>query len=162
MLMFISFTVVIVFSSLLCLSSLATVMSRNPIYAVLFLVTCYFNATSLLLAVGIEFVPVMFIVIYVGAIAILFLFVLLMINIKLAEIKPISMSFVPVVIALVLLFFVCALTFDSSSFVYWFSKQNYNYLMELVSSSNDIAPLASLHSKQTNITSVGSLLFSQY
>jgi len=89
-----------VFSLLFVFSGLSVISSTNPVYGVLSLIVCFFNATTLLLSLGIEFVPVSFIIIYVGAIAVLFVFVLMMLNIKAAELKQNSLMLVPVIVTL--------------------------------------------------------------
>lgn len=93
-------------SSLLLISATFVIMSRNPVYAVLFLILTFCNATSLLLLLELEFLPTIFIIIYVGAIAVLFLFVLMMLNIKITELKAQSaqVAVVTLVIAAIFLF----------------------------------------------------------
>ena len=70
------------FSSLVIGSSILVIRSKNPIHSVIFLIFTFFNATILLLLFKIEFLSFMLIIIYVGAIAILFLFVVMMLDIK--------------------------------------------------------------------------------
>jgi NADH-ubiquinone oxidoreductase chain 6 len=69
------------------LSGILVITSRNPIISVLFLIAVFVNVACYLILLGINFIGILYIVIYVGAIAILFLFVVMMINVKLAEIK---------------------------------------------------------------------------
>ena len=72
------------------------VVEKNPIHAVFFLVLCFVNAAGMLLMVGAEFLAFMFLVVYVGAIAVLFLFVVMMLNIAVEEARSeyFSMFFV--------------------------------------------------------------------
>jgi NADH:ubiquinone oxidoreductase subunit 6 (subunit J) len=63
------------------------ILTRNPVYSVLFLILAFCNFSILLVLIGLEFLPIVFLVVYVGAIAVLFLFVLMMLNIKIAEIQ---------------------------------------------------------------------------
>nr|YP_010338920.1 NADH dehydrogenase subunit 6 [Dixoniella grisea]UNJ18992.1 NADH dehydrogenase subunit 6 [Dixoniella grisea] len=70
------------FSSLMLVCAWLIVSSTNAVHSVLFLVLLFFNASGLLLLIGAEFVAIIFIVVYVGAIAVLFLFVIMMLNIK--------------------------------------------------------------------------------
>ena len=70
------------FSILLLLSSLFVITTQNPIYSVLFLVLSFVSSSCLLFLLECEFLSLMFIVIYVGAIAVLFLFVVMMLDIK--------------------------------------------------------------------------------
>ena len=86
-LMFLTSSVFHIFSSLALISGTMVISSRNPIYSVLFLILTFFNLSCLLFILNIEFLPILFLIVYVGAIAVLFLFVLIMLNIKLSELK---------------------------------------------------------------------------
>jgi NADH-ubiquinone oxidoreductase chain 6 len=68
------------------LSSIFSITSKNPVISVIFLITTFVQAALYLIFIGINFVGISYIVIYVGAIAVLFLFVIMMINIKLTDI----------------------------------------------------------------------------
>ena len=65
------------------LSSVFSITSKNPVISVIFLISTFVQAALYLILIGINFVGISYIVIYVGAIAVLFLFVIMMINIKL-------------------------------------------------------------------------------
>lgn len=67
-------------------SSAISITSNNPVISIIFLITAFVNAAGYLILLGINFIGISYIVIYVGAIAVLFLFIILMINIKLADI----------------------------------------------------------------------------
>lgn len=71
-----------IFSFILILSALAIITVQNPIYSVLFLVLNFVTAAGLLFLLECEFLSLLFIVIYVGAIAVLFLFVIMMLDVK--------------------------------------------------------------------------------
>src|ERR1700719_4471212 len=68
------------------LSSVLVITSKNPVIAVIFLISVFVNAAGYLIILGIGFVGISYIIVYVGAIAVLFLFVIMMINIKLTDI----------------------------------------------------------------------------
>nr|YP_009710559.1 NADH dehydrogenase subunit 6 [Amanita pseudoporphyria]QFZ98508.1 NADH dehydrogenase subunit 6 [Amanita pseudoporphyria] len=68
------------------LSSVFSITSKNPVISVIFLISTFVQAAGYLILIGINFIGISYIVIYVGAIAILFLFVIMMINIKLTDI----------------------------------------------------------------------------
>jgi NADH-quinone oxidoreductase subunit J len=76
--LFFFFSFFILFSGLMVVTS----WDSNPIQAVLFMILCFVNASGLLLVLGVEYLGLIFTMIYVGAIAILFLFVVMMLNIK--------------------------------------------------------------------------------
>lgn len=73
------------FSFVLVASSLVVVSAKNSVHAVMFLVLCFFNAAGLFILLGAEFLAMLLIVVYVGAIAVLFLFVVMMLNVDLKE-----------------------------------------------------------------------------
>ena len=68
------------------ISSVLAITSKNPVVSVIFVISTFVNAAGYLLLLGVNFVGISYIVIYVGAIAVLFLFVIMMINIKLTDI----------------------------------------------------------------------------
>ena len=70
------------FITILLLSSLFVLISQNPVHSVLFLILAFCNASGILFLFNAEFLGLVFIIIYVGAIAILFLFVVMMLNVK--------------------------------------------------------------------------------
>ncbi|MFA5969005.1 MAG: NADH-quinone oxidoreductase subunit J [Sphingomonas sp.] len=75
------------FASLVLLSGALTVTSRNPVHAVLWLIFAFFNAAGLMVLVGAEFIAMLLVIVYVGAVSVLFLFVVMMLNIDFAELR---------------------------------------------------------------------------
>jgi len=84
-----------IFSSVLLLSSFMVVIAQNAIYSVLFLVLSFISAASLLFLLKCEFLSLVFILIYVGAIAILFLFVVMMLDLKSEERRESKLKYFP-------------------------------------------------------------------
>jgi NADH-quinone oxidoreductase subunit J len=84
-----------VFSIVLILSALMVVSSRNPVHSVLFLILAFFNAAGLFVLLGAEFLAMILVVVYVGAVAVLFLFVVMMLDIDFAELKRGMMQYLP-------------------------------------------------------------------
>src|SRR5947207_3607848 len=76
-----------VFAVLAVASGVLVVSSRNPVHGVLFLIVAFFNAAGLFVLAGAEFLAMILVVVYVGAVAVLFLFVVMMLNIDLGEIR---------------------------------------------------------------------------
>ena len=68
------------------LSSILVITSKNPVVAVIFLISVFVNAAGYLILLGVGFIGITYIILYVGAIAVLFLFIIMMINIKLTDI----------------------------------------------------------------------------
>ena len=75
------------FSALAILSGAMVIVARNPVHAVLFLIVTFFNAAGLFVLLGAEFLAMLLIVVYVGAVAVLFLFVVMMLDVDFAELK---------------------------------------------------------------------------
>src|SRR3982750_1818365 len=82
-----------------------TIGSRNPVHSVLWLILAFFNAAGLMLLLGAEFIAMLLVIVYVGAVAVLFLFVVMMLDIDFAELRAGFMRNFPlgVLIAVVLL-----------------------------------------------------------
>jgi NADH-ubiquinone oxidoreductase chain 6 len=72
------------------LSGILVITSKNPVIAVLFLISAFVNAAGYLLLLGVGFIGISYIIVYVGAITVLFLFVVMMINIKLVDILEVG------------------------------------------------------------------------
>jgi NADH-quinone oxidoreductase subunit J len=85
-----------IFSIVLVGSAGAVVGARNPVHAVLFLILCFFNAAGLFLLLGAEFIAFILIIVYVGAVAVLFLFVVMMLDIDFRELRSGFMRYLPV------------------------------------------------------------------
>ena len=95
-----------IFSGFMVLSSVGVVASRNAIYSVLWLIFAFCNAAGLFVLIGAEFLAMTLVVVYVGAVAVLFLFVVMMLGRGLGEIKnDINQNFVMSVILLSVLIF---------------------------------------------------------
>ena len=89
------------------LSSLLVITSKNPVIAVIFLISVFINAAGYLILLGIGFIGISYIIVYVGAIAVLFLFVVMMLNIRLSDLIEAGSQYtknVPLAIAIGLLF----------------------------------------------------------
>ena len=99
-------TLFYLFSCLTLLSAIMVIQSRNPVHSVLFLILVFLNSAGLLLLLGLDFFAMLFLVVYVGAIAVLFLFVVMMLNVKSAEISEKRLRYLPVGGLLGLLFLV--------------------------------------------------------
>lgn len=80
-------TLFYLFSAVLLISGILVVSARNPVHAVLFLILAFFNAAGLFLLLGAEFVAFILLIVYVGAVAVLFLFVVMMLDINFADLR---------------------------------------------------------------------------
>lgn len=84
------------FAGILCFSALAVITARNPVHSVLFLILAFFNAAGLFILLGAEFVGMILVIVYVGAVAVLFLFVVMMLDISFADMRKGAMQYVPI------------------------------------------------------------------
>ncbi|MEM7779010.1 MAG: NADH-quinone oxidoreductase subunit J [Pseudomonadota bacterium] len=75
------------FAGLVIASAVMVIMSRNPVHSVLWLILAFFNAAGLMVLVGAEFIAMLLVIVYVGAVAVLFLFVVMMLDIDFAEMR---------------------------------------------------------------------------
>ena len=83
------------FAALLLLSAVKVIGARNPVHSVLFLILAFFNAAGLFVLTGAEFLAMILIVVYVGAVAVLFLFVVMMLDVDFAELKKGALQYLP-------------------------------------------------------------------
>jgi NADH-quinone oxidoreductase subunit J len=74
-------------SLVLLVSALGVVSARNPVHSVLFLITAFFSAAGLFVLLGAEFLAMLLVIVYVGAVAVLFLFVVMMLDVDFAALK---------------------------------------------------------------------------
>jgi len=96
------------FAGLLVAAGVMVISARNPVHAVLFLIVCFFNAAGLFLLLGAEFLAMVLVVVYVGAVAVLFLFVVMLLDINLVELREGFLQYLPLG-ALVGLILLCEL-----------------------------------------------------
>jgi NADH-ubiquinone oxidoreductase chain 6 len=75
------------------LSSVLVITAKNPVIAVLFLISVFINAAGYLILLGVGFIGISYIIVYIGAITVLFLFVIMMINIKLVDILEVGSAY---------------------------------------------------------------------
>ncbi|MEM1300244.1 MAG: NADH-quinone oxidoreductase subunit J [Pseudomonadota bacterium] len=84
-----------VFAAVAVASGLLTVLARNPVHSVLWLILTFFSAAGMMVLMGAEFVAMLLIIVYVGAVMVLFLFVVMMLDVDFAELKRGLASYLP-------------------------------------------------------------------
>jgi NADH-quinone oxidoreductase subunit J len=84
------------FAAVLIASAVMVVSSRNPVHSVLFLILSFFNAAALFLIAGAEFLAMILVIVYVGAVAVLFLFVVMMLDVDFAKLREGFQRYAPV------------------------------------------------------------------
>jgi len=151
------------FATLALTSGFCTVVSKNPIHSVLFLVFVFFNTAGLLILLGVEFLAMLFLIVYVGAVAVLFLFVMMMLNIKISESSSSIYRYLPIGLFLSVLFlFEIYLIIEgdlNSVDGFEFNKSEYSILQnEFLVNISWIDSVIS----PTNVDVIGSVLFTYY
>jgi NADH-ubiquinone oxidoreductase chain 6 len=128
------------------LSSVFSITSKNPVISVIFLITTFVQAAGYLILIGINFIGISYVVIYVGAIAVLFLFVIMMINIKLTDILETGTQYtknLPLAISIVSLFIFIIFTIIPFNFnnvpALSILLDKMTYLNSILSSSNAVS-----------------------
>jgi NADH-quinone oxidoreductase subunit J len=93
------------FAVMTILSGFMVISARNPVHSVLFLILAFFNSAALFLLLGAEFVAMILVIVYVGAVAVLFLFVVMMLDIDFVELRQGFLKYLPIgaLIGLILL-----------------------------------------------------------
>lgn len=90
------------FAAMVIASAALTILARNPVHSVMWLISAFFNAAGLMIIIGAEFIAMLLVIVYVGAVAVLFLFIVMMLNIDFAELRAGFMKNFPVGIAIAL------------------------------------------------------------
>jgi NADH-quinone oxidoreductase subunit J len=84
------------FSSVAVAAGVLVIASRNPVHSVLFLILAFFNAAGLFVLMGAEFLAMVLVIVYVGAVAVLFLFVVMMLNVNFVELRRGVLQYLPI------------------------------------------------------------------
>jgi NADH-quinone oxidoreductase subunit J len=137
------------FAALVIAAGAFTILARNPVHSVLWLIVAFFNGAGLMVLVGAEFIAMLLVIVYVGAVAVLFLFVVMMLNIDFAELRAGFMKNFPlgIAIALVLL----------AELVLGIGAYQAGAI-ELGTPDGTAAPVLG----ESNIESIGALLYGRY
>jgi len=85
-----------IFAALAVAAGVLVISSRNPVHSVLFLIVSFFNAAGLFVLIGAEFLAMILVIVYVGAVAVLFLFVVMMLDIDFAQLRSGFVRYLPI------------------------------------------------------------------
>ena len=137
------------FAALTIASAVFVILARNPVHSVLWLILAFFNAAGLMVLLGAEFIAALLVIVYVGAVAVLFLFVVMMLDIDFSELRAGFIRNFPlgIAIALVLL----------AELVLGIGAYRAGAL-DLGTPAGDAAPLLG----ESNIENIGVLLYGKY
>ncbi len=135
------------FSGITIASALMVIAARNPVHSVLFLILAFVNAAGLFLLLGAEFLAMLLVVVYVGAVAVLFLFVVMMLDVDFAEFRQGFLQYLPIG-ALVGLIFAVELLLVVGAWV--------------IDPQIVRAPVAAIPTDVTNTAALGRVLYTTY
>jgi NADH-quinone oxidoreductase subunit J len=137
------------FAALTILSAVFVIVSRNPVHSVLWLILAFFNAAGLMVLAGAEFIAMLLVIVYVGAVAVLFLFVVMMLDIDFAELRAGFVRNFPLglAIAAVLL----------AELVFGIGAYRAGSIDLAPATADQVSTIAT-----SNITAVGEVLYGQY
>ncbi|MGA8516166.1 MAG: NADH-quinone oxidoreductase subunit J [Burkholderiaceae bacterium] len=139
-----------IFAGILIASAAMVIFARNPVHSVLWLIVAFFNAAGLMVLVGAEFIAMLLVIVYVGAVAVLFLFVVMMLNIDFAELRAGFVKNVPLGLLLALIL-VAELILGIGA-----------YRAGAVKLGVPNAGAATVNETTPNIEAIGQLLYSKY
>ncbi|SON54917.1 NADH-quinone oxidoreductase subunit J [Hartmannibacter diazotrophicus] len=95
-----------IFAAVTIASAVMVISSRNPVHSVLFLILAFFSAAGLFLLLGAEFLAMILVVVYVGAVAVLFLFVVMMLDVDFAELRQGFLQYLPIGVLIGIVFLI--------------------------------------------------------
>src|SRR5690349_24749246 len=95
-----------IFAFVAVASAFMVISAKNPVHSVLYLILAFFNAAGLFLLMGAEFLAMILIVVYVGAVAVLFLFVVMMLDVDFAELRQGFLQYLPVGVLIGVIFLI--------------------------------------------------------
>jgi len=144
------------FSSIALVSGIMVIRAKNPVHSVLFLILVFCNSSALLVLLGLDFFAMILLVVYVGAIAVLFLFVVMMLNIKVAEIHENILRYLPVGGIIGLIFLVEIFLIVDNETIPLFEPAT------IQANSLSYTAYATKIQSWTNIESIGNLLYTTY
>ncbi len=134
------------FAAITLLSATMVITAKNPVHSVLFLILAFFNAGGLFVLLGAEFVAMILVIVYVGAVAVLFLFVVMMLDMGFAELRKGAMQYVPLGLM------IGAVLLVELGMVY----ANWQFTPDLTQN------LANPVTDETNTEAIGKLLYTDY
>ena len=161
------------------LLTILVVISKNPIVSILYLIGLFFNIACYLILLGINFIGLSYLLVYVGAVSILFLFILMLINVRVSELTTESTNSIPLVLAVSMLFtysvqqvlsIITLNTYNDNTNINNLYNAFYNYVNVKSYTDNKINNTLYVTSKMwdgylsetTQIASIGNIMYTNY
>lgn len=136
-------------SILIITSSLLVITSKNPIHSVLFLILVFFNTSILFLFSNAEFLAMVVLIVYIGAVAVLFLFVIMMLDINISKLRQTFLNYLPIGL---LVGFIILL-----ELIYIVSQSKLNFTQKISINNNNIS-----NQMLDNTKTIGNILYTDY
>jgi len=154
-----------IFYLFIILCGIFVIVAKNPVISVLFLIGLFSAVACYLIIIGLNFIGLSYIIVYVGAVSILFLFILMLINIRVSELQNNTSNSIPLIISVLILFSHPLFQLLPYNLVIW--KNNNNFLVNLEVNVKDILFVSSKmwdgNLTETNhMTSIGSIIYTNY
>lgn len=140
-----NFLSIISLASILC--GIFVIISKNPIVSVLFLIGLFLNIAGYLMMLGINFIGLSYLLVYVGAVSILFLFILMLINVRISELVTDNNNSIPLAIIIGIVFYSILYKLVPSNFI----PQGYIYHLDYNTTLNDISTKFNVKYTLTNL-----------
>ena len=147
-----------ILSLLAILSSILVIISKNPIVSVLFLIGLFFSIASYLMMLGLNFIGFSYLLVYVGAVSILFLFILMLINVRISELFTNTNKSIPLAIFIIISFINTVyplLPYRVTSFNTSFLDNNKIYYVTTPLWDGNL-------SENSHITSIGNIMYTSF
>lgn len=149
--------------SLICIFfSISVIISKNPILSVLYLIGLFFTISCYLIMLGINFIGLSYLLVYVGAVSILFLFILMLINIRISELLSETSNSIPLAV-------IIAISFNSTIFpiIPYNISKIFNTTSNTLLDKSEIYFVSSINwdgalAENTHITSIGNIMYTNY
>ncbi len=154
-----------IFYLLIILCGIFTITMKNPIISVLFLIGLFSSIASYLILLGLSFIGLSYLIVYVGAVSILFLFILMLINIRISELQNNTSNSIPLIIILIVIF--CNPLFKLLPFNTIILNDNSNFIMNMEINIKNILFVVSnvwdgYLTEFDHITSIGNIMYTNY
>jgi NADH-ubiquinone oxidoreductase chain 6 len=154
-----------IFYLLIIICGIFTITMKNPIISVLFLIGLFSSIASYLILLGLSFIGLSYIIVYVGAVSILFLFILMLINIRISELQNNTSNSIPLIIILIVIF--CNPLFKLLPFNTIILNDNSNFIINMEINIKNILFVVSnvwdgYLTEFDHITSIGNIMYTSY
>lgn len=154
-----------IFYLLIIICGIFTITMKNPIISVLFLIGLFSSIASYLILLGLSFIGLSYLIVYVGAVSILFLFILMLINIRISELQNNTSNSIPLIIILIVIF--CNPLFKLLPFNTIILNDNSNFIINMEINVKNILFVVSnvwdgYLTEFDHITSIGNIMYTNY